>query len=171
MLAALLSTMSGRLTMKCLKSLVRLLAVAHLSSSAYGAEAVWTASEERNPLSGGVLGVAQVKANAMKLMVRCESSQKWVEVRLFSDRDLDAYSQQLTWQFDRTANRSASWSRSPNGRSLVAPMKLQAEFIRRLRAHRVLHLSLENDTGNTEQFAIPLTGSSAAIAKAVRNCE
>jgi hypothetical protein len=114
--------MSSRSAMKCLKDLAKLLALAHLSSSALSAEVVWSVSGGAQSPQWGVLGVAQVEVDAMKIMVRCESSQKWVEVRLFLDRNLDTYSQQVTWQFDRTANRSASWNRSPNGRSLIAPM-------------------------------------------------
>jgi hypothetical protein len=171
MLAAMLFMMSVRMTMKCLRRLARFIALAHLSSSAFGSEVAWSVLEERNPLSGGVLGVAEVELDTMKIMVRCESSQNWVEVRLFADRNLDAYSQQVTWQFDRAANRSAFWNRSPNGRSLIAPMNLRNEFIRGLRQHRMLNLTLQKDTGDIEQFTMPLNGSSAAIATAMRSCE
>lgn len=175
MLTAMFFMLPRRPIMDYMKSLLRFVAVAHLSSSAFGAEIAWSVTEERNPLSGGVLGVAQVQVDTVKIMVRCESSQKWIEVRVFPDRDIEVYGQQLTWQFDRTPERSASWMWSPNGRSLIAPLELQDEFIRRLRAHRVLNLSLqrdagEGDTGEVEQFAVPLNGSSAAIARAVRSC-
>ncbi len=39
-----------------LRSLVRLVAVAHSSSSALGADIAWSVPDERNPLWGGVHG-------------------------------------------------------------------------------------------------------------------
>ncbi len=162
---------SGRLPKERMKSFVKLIAIAHLSASAFSAEAVWSVTEERNPLDGGILGVAQVEVDELRIMVRCESAQKWIEARLFSDHDLEAYSQQLTWQFDGTAIRSASWGRSPNGRSLIAPLQVQSEFIRGLRAHRTLELSLQHRAGHMEHVSIPLNGSSAAIGRAVSSCQ
>lgn len=131
----------------------------------------WSAARASDPFGSGILGVAEVEFGGVKAMVRCSSSPARVEVRFFLDRSLVAGSQAVGWRFDDRDRNSMSWSKSPNGQSLVVPPDLQERFMEQLKIYDTLVLYLADGQGAEHEVMVPLRGSSAAITRALRWCD
>lgn len=125
----------------------------------------WTYELQRDPIHGGRMGIAQVKAPDALLMTRCSAG--FVEVRLFYD--LAAGVNRVTWRFDGSRAQSGRWSSSPNGRSLVVPLAARDRFIEALRHYRRLHVELSGD-GPTKAIDFSLKGSALALHHALGPC-
>ncbi len=134
-----------------------------LSSSVFAADQSWQSTEQPDPINGGTLAIAETATENARIMVRCESSRRWLEVRVFLDQPVADPA--VTWQFDATFPRSQRWLRSPNNLSLILPQGNRDDFIFRLQAYRTLLLTIDG-----AQLRVPLNGSAKAIAQATSSC-
>lgn len=134
-----------------------------LAGPALAQESSWQSTEQRDPINGGTLSIAERQVEGARIMVRCESSGRWLEVRVFFDQPVAEPS--VTWQFDQTYPRTQRWLRSPNNLSLIVPQSLRDDFLFRLQVYRNLALTVDG-----RQLRIPLNGSARAIAQATATC-
>ncbi len=131
----------------------------------------WSAAREGDPFGSGIIGVARVQADGVSAMVRCSSSPTRVEVRFFLDRAMVSSTTAVAWRFDAGARRTMTWTKSPNGHSLVVPRELQGPFLEQLRREDMLYLYVGDMNSAEQEVIVPLRGSSAAISRALGWCE
>ena len=138
---------------------------------ATGDEKAWQFSQEPNPVSGGTIYRAQAELPELRASVRCSSINPRIEVRFFMSRDRLERFDSVRWQFDGTRSRSDKWPRSSNGRSLILPSQSRDSFLRKLKAHNFLYLTITSTDGDDTPLEIPLSGSSAAISRVTDHCK
>lgn len=130
----------------------------------------WSVVTTGNPVKGGTIGIATMAAPQVRATVRCESTDRWIDVRFHLDERLITTTREVAWQFDGEPARTQSWRASPNRGSLIVPMESHSVFIEELRQRRNLSLTLRNGEGGESAFQIPLRGSADAIAEALQAC-
>lgn len=132
--------------------------------------ATWEARTIPNPVTGGVVNLAEVEVRDVKVSVRCDTPGGLTSVRFFLDSGVVKATGESIWQFDSQPPEVGRWIRSANWASLVVPVAIQERFIRRLKAYRTLLITLRDGRGGDFSAVIPLQGSSEVISKALRDC-
>jgi hypothetical protein len=158
-------------------SLIATIFIALLTSGTVAAAAVavadekiWSYSQERNPVSGGIIYRAQAELTELRASVSCSTVNPLIEVRFFLNRDTLENFERVRWQFDNTRSRSDKWPRSANGRSLILPRQSRDPFLNQLKAYNALSMTIVSANGDEILFEIPLSGSSAAISRVLERC-
>lgn len=105
----------------------------------------------------------------VSVVVRCWSATNELDVR-FVTRDSGSFtSDEVRWQFDKGANRSARWRMSPRGNAMVVTDPTRRELLQGMRTGKELNLFLPLNEEHRYRFS--LAGSSHSIGEVQTLCQ
>ena len=135
------------------------------------AEPTWMYETHPDPFQrGSAIHLASIELPDASLTVRCSSSTRASEVRLYLNPELVEDMTGVTWKFDNRGSRSGKWQASANHRSILLPPGLQEDFVAQLRARGQLSVTILAEAEASTEFLFPLSGSSVALLKAMASC-
>ena len=135
------------------------------------AESVWKYESHPDPFQrGSSIHLASIERHDARLTVRCASSTRSSEVRIYLDPALITSMTGVTWKFDQRKSQDGKWQASANHRSIVVPPALQEDFVAQMRARQELSVTVVTGSDQTTEFVFPLSGSSVTLFKAMTAC-
>jgi len=136
----------------------------------------WLVQRYSDPMhkAGFVASTSQVsdaednRSEQITVIVRCWSATREIDVRFMTDDDRRFTSDEVRWQFDKGALRTAQWRTSPRGNAMVVPEPTRRDLLRGMRNGRtlVVYLQLNED----HRYRIELAGASASIGEVETDC-
>ncbi len=103
------------------------------------------------------------------VVVRCWSATQEIDVRFMTDDDRRFTSDDVKWQVDRNAPRSARWRTSPRGNAIVVPERMRRDMLRGMRKGKELILQVQ--LSEDRRYRISLAGSSVSIGEVESGCQ
>lgn len=148
-----------------------LFVAAMLPIAGWSVEPTWVYESHPDPFHPGTaIHLASIELPGMQMTVRCASSTRMSEVRVYLGSELIAGMSAVAWKFDDRREQREKWQASTNRRSIVVPPRLQEDFVSNLRARQQLSISVMKGEDPLAELQIPLSGSSVVLTKALAAC-
>ncbi|MEM9624343.1 MAG: hypothetical protein AAF993_22070 [Pseudomonadota bacterium] len=132
-------------------------------------EHVWKYEEIYNPVTDTRTYIANIEFESSEVELRCSANDRQAEVRLRLPVRTSR-STGLKIGFDNRSPRGMEWQPSISGFSMSLPSAQINNFARQLSAYNTLAVELTDDDKTVATYAIPLKGSSKAIANLRERC-
>lgn len=104
----------------------------------------------------------------VSVVVRCWSATNEIDVRFMTHDGRSFTSDEVRWQFDRGANRSARWRLSPRGNAMVVTDATRRDLLQGMRNGKELVLFLP--LNQEQRYRFSLAGSSRSIGEIQTLC-